>query len=188
MPVRTFLALDLDAAILDRLEQAQRRIGESGDRIRWVDVKNLHVTLNFLGDVPDDTIHDVCSIAAEVASRVEPFEFDVRGVQCVPPKGPLRMIWGGVHDATGRMAWLHDELAAALSGMGLKEEERSFKPHITLARVKFAAEPDAVRRVAAKLAQEDFGVQHAEELVAYSSILTDEGPIYTPLTRAPLGE
>jgi 2'-5' RNA ligase len=66
-------------------------------------------------------------------------------------------------------------------------ESRPFKPHITLARIKFARDPDAIRESAAVYSEKHFGSQRAAELVVYSSTLTPNGPIYTPLARAPIG-
>jgi len=187
MPMRTFLSLDLDEVIRDRLLAAAAAVGSGGAKMKWVDDQQLHVTLKFLGDVPDERINEVCSIASEVAEGVESFEFHVQGMTCVPPGGSqLRMIWAGVDDPTGRMGVLHERLDEALSGLGLKEEDRAFKPHITLARVRFVKDASVLRAAAQRYLHEAFGTQHAEELVAYSSKLTSEGPIYTPLAKAKL--
>ncbi len=66
MPTRTFLAIDLDDAILDRLEAAQKSLDDGQSKINWVARPNVHLTLNFLGDVPDEILSDVCAIAAGV--------------------------------------------------------------------------------------------------------------------------
>ena len=187
MATRTFLALDLDEAILDRLLAVQRKLDAEGGSVRWVERANLHVTLNFLGDVSDELMVEVCELSAAAAGEVEPFEFDVRGLICTPPRGPLRMLWGGIADPTGRLAKLQAGLSDALAGLGLKEEDRAYRPHITLARIKSPKGSDRLRAAAARLAGEDFGVQHAEQVVAYSSVLTEDGPIYTRVARFGLG-
>ncbi|MFB3893445.1 MAG: RNA 2',3'-cyclic phosphodiesterase [Phycisphaerae bacterium] len=188
MAVRTFLAIDLDGAILDRLEAAQKSLDDGASKVNWVARPNVHLTLNFLGDVPDEILSDVCAIAAGAAAKVEPFEIEVAGVVAMPPRGPLRMFWAGVNDPTGRLAALQDGLAVSLTGLRLRQEERAFKPHITLARVKFARNPAQLRQSAAALAAQEFGIQHVEEVVAYASRLTSDGPIYTPIARAKLGK
>ncbi|HUT56598.1 MAG TPA: RNA 2',3'-cyclic phosphodiesterase [Phycisphaerae bacterium] len=185
--MRTFLALDLDDAILDGLDRVMRELDDPAAKIRWVQRANQHLTMLFLGEVPDETLSQVCDLAAAAAGQVEAFDYQVRGVQCVPPRGGLRMIWAGVLDPSGGLAALHGELAAALSGLGLHEEDRAFKPHITLARVKFAPDPGNIRRRAEPLRDTDFGARHAEELVVYGSKLTPGGPVYAPVSRAPLG-
>ena len=188
MPARTFLALDLDETIRDRLLAVKDRIGASGAKIRWVDRPQLHVTLKFLGDVPDELAAEVCARVAEAASRVQPFDFDVRGVLCVPPSGrTLRMFWAGVQDPTSRMAELHRHLDAALAALGLKDEDRAFRPHVTLARVRFVKDPQPLRAAAEPCRDEQFGAQHAGDVVVYTSLLTPGGPVYTPVAQPLLG-
>lgn len=187
MSVRTFLAVDLDAAILDRLAGVQAKLDDPSSKISWVARENLHITLNFLGDVPDEMLAQVCDIAAAVAGLVPSFEVDIAGLTVTPPGGNPRMFWADVKDPTGGLTVMHEELDAALEGLGLRQEERSFRPHITLARIKYAARPAALRHSAAELAKIEFGIQHVDELVAYSSQLTRDGPIYAPIARAKLG-
>lgn len=187
MGIRTFLALDMDDAILDGLEEVRSKVDDPRSRIRWVARENLHLTLRFLGDVPGDVVGKVCEIATDVAGQIDPFEFDVRGIACVPPRGGIRMFWVNVVDTGGTLMELHEILATRLSGMGLKEENRSFKPHITLARARFVHDPEGLRETARIYTDRDFGTQHTDELVTYSSQLTPAGPIYVPLSRAPMG-
>ena len=189
MATRTFFALDLDDHVRDRLVDAQQRLDCTSAKVRWVARQQLHVTLQFLGDVDDDTIGRVCSLAAEAAVAVEPFDFHVRRIICVPPGGRMRMFWAGAIDPTGRLAQLHAGLADALGQLGFQRESRGFKPHVTMARIKFANARGSsdLRAAAADLADEDFGTQHAVKLTAYASRLTPQGPRYTPLATPTLG-
>ena len=187
MSFRTFLALDLDEEILDALGEAEDRIVDPLAKMSWTPRSNLHVTLHFLGDVMDDMITEVCEIMADVAAQVDPFDFEVQGLAAVPGGGPLRMIWAKIADPTGEMGALHELLGADLSNLGLRIEQRRFQPHVTLARIKYAHDPRAIRAAAALEAETDFGHQHVSEVVAYTSQLSPGGSIYTPICRAPLG-
>jgi 2'-5' RNA ligase len=186
MPLRTFVALDLDEHILDGLCKAQRELDDPADRLKWIERVNLHVTLKFLGDVQETRINDVCKLAAEAAATVEAFDYDVRGLVCTPSHGPLRMVWAGVTDPSGLMNVLHEQLDAALAEMGYRQENRQFRPHITVARVKRVQNAAAFRAAVRTYDDFDFGGQHADQVAAYTSTLTDEGPIYTPLCHVPL--
>jgi len=188
MGVRTFLALDIDEGAREGLVATCRRLEHRGANFKPVEGNNLHVTLVFLGDVADELLPQVCSRAVEAASAIEPFDFDVKGLVCVPPQGQLRMVWACVTDPNGRMARLQALLADAMAELGLRTEERGFKPHITLARIKYAAHPEQFRKAVGELAGADFGIKHAEELVAYTSRLTPSGPIYTPIAKPKLGK
>lgn len=188
MSVRTFLAVDLNETILDAIEQVKLRLGETDGKIRWTDRRNLHVTLQFLGEVADETVAEICARTADAARQVEPFDVAVRGIACVPPTGrQLRMVWANVDDSSGEFGALHEIVAMEMSGMGLREENRRFKPHVTLARVKFLRDVDGFRDAAEQYRNRDFGTQSVSQVTVYSSTLTPTGPVYTSVARVPLG-
>ena len=187
MANRIFLALDLDDEARRRLQAAQDKLSRCGGKIRWVAPRNIHITLCFLGDIGDDLLAEACRAAEQVASRHEPFDFEVRGVQCIPPSGRLRMLWTTSPDTDGKITSLQAGLAETLSALGLPKEDRKFLPHATLARVKFVKDAAALRRAAAELADTDFGTVGAAQVVVYSSELGPDGPTYTPVATARLG-
>ena len=184
--MRTFMALDIDSRIRQRLACLRQQLNARDAKIRWVEPENLHVTLNFLGEVADSSLPAVCEAATSAAAEIEPFDFDVRGLCCVPKGSRPTMIWAGVSDDTMRMAELQEQLAARLESLGFRRDSRPFKPHITVARIKSARNPRPLQQAVAILADIDVGRRHAEELVVYSSQLTLSGPIYAPVATAPL--
>ena len=188
MALRTFIALDLDADLRKRVGAIAAAFDSCDAKVRWTDPAQLHVTLSFLGDVQDNMMAQVCSTVADVSGRIEPFEFEVRGVEPVPPEGrQLRMFWVGIAETAGRLATLHDALAEALADLGYRPEARRFRPHITLARVKSVRDAQALRDRMAVCRDERFGRQLVGEVITYTSMLTSAGPVHTPAARAPLG-
>ena len=187
MAIRTFLALDLDAPIRDRLAAAARGLPQADSRIRWVAPENLHVTLKFLGDVPETDAAEVCNAVVELAGRIEPFDFDIVHLRCVPPGGKVRMIWADVREPSGQMASMFEQAESALSELGFPRERRGFHPHVTLGRVKSIRSPRELREAAERHAQSHFGAERAEEVVVYSSELTPRGPIYAAMARGRMG-
>jgi 2'-5' RNA ligase len=186
--VRTFLALDIDAAARDRLIAAVGEIdGAGGAKVRWVARQNLHVTLRFLGDVADEALADVCRATCEAARPVDPIPFDVPGLVCVPPGGrQVRMVWAAVREPTGQLARLHERLETALAPLGFRPEGRPFRPHITVGRVKFARDAAALRSAVEAFRAVGFGQQRAGDVVIYGSELTADGPVYTAMGEASL--
>ena len=185
MAIRTFLALDLDAAIRDRLVEAVAEMPQAGAKLRWVARENLHVTVKFLGDVEEGDAAAACEAAAEAAAGIPPFEFTVRGLLCRPSGGrQLRMIWAGVDEPTGQLAAAFEALESALDPLGFPRERRAFHPHITLARIKSAPDPAAFRAAVRRHAETHFGTKAAEGFTVYQSDLRPTGPIYTPMTHA----
>ena len=187
MPIRTFLALPLEEGIVSKLVKVQHVLMDAGAKVRWVDHENLHVTVKFLGYVQDKHLNDVCQAAKEVAQAVDPFDFTVRGISAVPPTGQLRMVWVHIDDHGGAMAKLNEVAEKVFAGLGFKQENRQFRPHLTLGRVKGGLNVDKLRAAAAEFAEEDFGIQGADELIVFSSRLAHEGPEYQPLATIGLG-
>ncbi|NLW86361.1 MAG: RNA 2',3'-cyclic phosphodiesterase [Planctomycetes bacterium] len=192
MPTRTFLALDLDDAVLDSLEEARRRLVDGVDDkgIRWVVRENLHVTLAFAGSVNDEQLADICREVRPICQAIEPFDFQLKGVTCQPPGGHRcpRMIWANIEDPTGRLAMLQDSINGMMGSMGLRSEVREYLPHVTMARINSCRDAEGLRNRAKKLASMDLGVQHADEIVICASILAQTGAQYRPLARFPLGD
>ncbi|MFW6132293.1 MAG: RNA 2',3'-cyclic phosphodiesterase [Planctomycetota bacterium] len=186
--MRTFIALDIDEETRKALAPLERSVPRRGAKIRWTAPDNLHVTLHFLGEVEDERLTELCETIAAAAGEIEPFDFAVEGALCVPAGGrKLRMIWANVAEQTGRLAALHAALGNVLEGLGFRQERRAFRPHITLARVKYARRPEQVRRAVAAHAETRFGTPYADEVVIYTSELTKDGPVYTAAARLPLG-
>ena len=158
-----------------------------GAKVHPVEAANIHVTLNFLGEVADETLNDVCLAVADVAAAVEPFEFAVRGVRCMPPQGRPRIVWADVDDPAGRLATLQKDLTDAMADLGFRPDHRKYHAHLTIARVKHVQVPGALRGSADQYADKDFGTHLAEQVTTYTSLLTPEGPVYTAAAHAPLG-
>ncbi len=187
MSLRTFLALPLDEVIVERLVEVQRSLSSAGARVRWVDGKNLHLTIKFLGDVTDDQLGDVCRVAGEVASQIEPFEFSVARVTSVPPVGAMRMVWVGIDEQTGKLNRLYELLEKSYAAMGFGKESRSFRPHLTLGRVKSGQNVRQLREDVSEIADTEFGIASINEMIVFSSKLTPAGPIYSPMVTVKLG-
>ncbi|MCD4699235.1 MAG: RNA 2',3'-cyclic phosphodiesterase [Phycisphaerae bacterium] len=195
MSLRAFLALPLDEVIVERLVEVQRSLASAGARVRWVGAENLHLTIKFLGDVADEQLPDVCRAAEEVSAQIEPFEFSVASVISVPPAvrlrsrqaGAMRMVWVGVDEPAGRLERLHELLEESYADMGFPKENRSFRPHLTLGRVKSGRNVRELRQAVDEIAETAFGIASVNEVIVFSSQLTPDGPVYSPLAKVKLG-
>jgi len=187
MATRTFLAVPLDERVVAGLAKAQQVLSGTGTRMRWVARENLHLTVKFLGDVADADLADVCRVASEIAAEIDPHEFVVRGLTAIPPSGQLRMVWANVVEPTGQLEALASLAEDSYGAMGFKRENRRFRPHLTLGRVKSGHNVAALREAVADFAGTDFGATRAEKLIVFGSRLTPAGPIYTPLATAAVG-
>ena len=187
MSLRVFLALDFDEPVKKQLLRLQERLTGVGAEVRWVRAEHIHLTMKFLGDVPDTVAADVCRLGQNLAAEFEPFEFTAVGAGCFSNHGRPRVIWVGVEDPSGSVRRLHDRIETTLAPLGLRRELRAFKPHITLGRVRSARNALELRAEVERNKTFQAGTQQAREITIYSSQLSPEGPVHTVMSRAVFG-
>ncbi|GMU24760.1 MAG: hypothetical protein AMXMBFR13_48320 [Phycisphaerae bacterium] len=182
--MRCFIAIELDPDTRERLTELQNQLSGIERAVRWTRADQLHLTLKFFGDVSDADVAQVCRIAQDVAAQIPAFDLIVRGTGCFPPGGNVRIVWAGLPDPPPELVACQQTLEEAYVPLGFPKENRPFRPHLTLGRVK---DPGLSRRIReAVQTHESFsaGSFTASELVVFQSILSPKGPEYTPLAHA----
>ena len=189
--MRIFIALDIDDAIRGRIARFVEGIREFAPDLRWVRPESLHVTLKFIGEKPAEMVEQVKTALSPIMANAFPLSF--RDYGFFPKSKSPRVLWVGIEAAAdlGRLAAIIDDATAAL---GIAKDDRSFSPHLTLARAGSAApgrqQGDRVNRRFAKLQERltalsspDFGTMTAREFFLYQSQTLREGPRYSKIAR-----
>lgn len=184
---RTFIAIEAIDAVQAAALSAIDLLRDASANVKWVEPDNLHWTLQFLGDLTDRDMADVCVRVPRAVAAHHAFELTASGLNAFPSVRKARTIWLGATTGADRLAALHRSIDEALTPLGFRGEGRGFTPHVTLGRVgrTGTAGPQLVAQLAA-LAEYDGGSMEVAEVVVYASELTRDGPAYTPLARAPL--
>lgn len=186
--VRTFVAVEISSEMRLRAGQLIDRLSSTAAKVRWVEPHNLHFTLKFLGDVDLLDIPQLCEAVTGAVAELPPFEIEALGAGAFPDLHNPRTVWLGVGRGTEAMVELHDAVERALTTLGFRREQRRYRPHVTLGRVRGAgpANLELAERLA-KLADFPGGIASIEEVVVFSSELGRDGPSYEVLASAPLG-
>jgi RNA 2',3'-cyclic 3'-phosphodiesterase len=185
--VRTFVAVEVWPEIRERTKSIINRLKETTAKVTWVKHDQMHLTMNFLGDVEMNEIPAVCKAVAEAARPFTPFDVEMAGIGVFPSYDNPRTIWLGVGDGAERLIELHSALERQLGELGFRIEARRFRPHLTIGRVRSL--PDGPGQLAGLLKQQaDFeaGPMMVSELTVFSSELGREGPTYEPLGHGEL--
>jgi len=188
--IRSFIAVDLSPEVQKELELLREQLMQQckGLSVRWVEVKNIHVTLKFLGDVPESDLEKLFKIMQDAASRQPAFELGAVGLGAFPNIHHPRVIWVGVQASPGLAAlqtWIDEDT----DRLGYASEQRKFSPHLTLGRVGDHISPGDARRIGEILAQSKVGVLgrcFIDAVHYYRSDLYRDGPVYTRLFSAML--
>lgn len=161
----------------------QQALGRLGWPVRWVTPDRCHITLKFFGDTPRADVADLTGRVADVASRSRPLRLRTAGLGAFPTPTRPRVIWVGLQGDVSELERLAQNVDAATGGT----RSESFRPHITLGRVREGAESisnfaGAVERL--KHDAVEFGVDSIDVI---RSVLGPGGPTYTTLATLPLG-
>jgi 2'-5' RNA ligase len=168
---RLFTAIDLPRTVHDSLLPLCTGVPGA----RWARREQMHLTLRFIGEV--DTAQFASIRAALQRVRVSPFSIALKGVGQFPPRGVPRVLWVGVQAEPG-LAQLYAQIQAALKPVGVEAETRPYAPHITLARLKNAPQPESVRQFLAQHSGYASSAIAVDAFTLYSSILAPGGAAY----------
>ena len=183
--IRLFVAIAIPEPVRDRM--ALLAGGVPG--AKWIDSENMHLTLRFIGEVPEDRMADIHHGLSRI--RQPAFDLILSGIGYFKQGRNPTVLWVGV-ERNDALQQLHDRIEQALQREGFDSDGRRYSPHITLARLQRA--PEA--KVAAFVAQHNlFRTQpiRVETFALFSSFLSSSGSIYTveaeyPLTDLPLAD
>jgi len=187
MKLRTFIAVELPDDLRARAVAVARQLATVAPEVKWVEPQSLHWTLQFLGNVEEREIGEICAAVAEAVLAHEPFDLQLRGAGAFPSSDRPRTLWLGVGQGQDEMIALQASIERSIEPLGFRGEARRYTPHLTIGRPGRGGRPGELARELAALADYDGGTMLVDEVTVYSSELTRGGPIYTPLGIAPLG-
>jgi RNA 2',3'-cyclic 3'-phosphodiesterase len=187
MPMtRTFIAVEVADGVRSRAAELISCLRGEG-KVSWVAPSNMHITLKFLGDQPDEAVAAICQAVREGAASVDPFEFCCQGAGAFPSIQRPRTLWLGVSEGLAEFRQLHAAIDESLARRRFPKDRQQFRPHLTLGRVRSAG-PQVAPLSDALQAYQDFdgGRTAVDEVTVFASQLAPSGPTYDVLARAPL--
>lgn len=187
MSIRTFIAVELGSSVTSRAAQLINRLQVSDVKATWVKPQNMHLTLKFLGDVPDHEIPEICKLVQQAVSDIPSFELVFRGCGAFPTIENPRTVWLGVDEGGEEIGLVHEAIDIALKKLRFPRETRRFQPHLTLGRIRDSGPGVAeLSRLIAENADFDGDLSIVDEVVTFASFLERNGPQHDAMGRAEL--
>jgi RNA 2',3'-cyclic 3'-phosphodiesterase len=191
MGIRSFIAIEVPLELIERIAGAQREIERvtkaNADTVRWTRPEQMHVTLKFLGNVPDDRLGALERALAEAVVGSVPFELSLENFGCFPsPRNPS-VLWVGLGGQVTAIRQLQRRIEAQTHGFSSQEENREYHPHLTIGRIRERGKDS--RRLAEGLSQfrlSDGNQWIVREVVLMRSNLSPHGAIHIRLATAQL--
>jgi 2'-5' RNA ligase len=180
--MRLFTGIDLPEEVRERLERLLMHLRACA-HLKWSPVYNLHVTLKFIGEWPEDRLPQLDAALRGMAPR-EPIPAEVKGLGWYPNPHHPRVFWAGV-DGGDALTKLVKDIDGATAGIGVASEDRPFNAHLTLARIKEPAPLQALRSAIAQLESVEFGAFQVDRVCLFRSQPGSAGSIYTKLSEYP---
>lgn len=183
--VRTFIALDLSADTKKELSRIINVMRSAHASVKWVSPKTAHLTLKFLGEVPEDQLEFLSDTLQSSVSTVKPFNFTMDGLGAFPGWGFTKILWAGIGEGSEEVKKLASCVNDSLSSKGFKSAEQEFRPHLTFGRLKMPRNKHKLKALAEETVVNP-AVSHISKVTLFKSVLTPEGAVHTPITIADL--
>jgi 2'-5' RNA ligase len=180
--MRLFTGLDLPGEVVRALDTLLNRLRPAAD-IKWSPPANLHITIRFIGEWPEERLPDLRAALGGIPDRPA-IPIHIRDLGFFPNSHSPRIFWAGVEAPD--LAALASETDRALQTQDLKPEDRPFNPHLTLARIKAPVPLHKLRETIAALPSLEFGNFRADRFFLYRSRLGPTGSLYAKLAEFPL--
>lgn len=179
--IRTFLALDLPVDIRKQISNWQSNFRDYNiSGLKWVETENLHVTLQFAGDIRESDLADLIDFLGNEIEEQSPVQLTGAKIDIIPGKIP-RIIWIEFKNQQSSMARLVKKFRNKLNETGYATDNKPLRYHVTLARIKKRLPEYFVQKIlTTELKISDFV---AEDITLYRSILRPEGPVYESLAE-----
>ncbi len=182
--MRTFIAIELPQEIKDKLSKLQALLKKTGADVKWVEPKNIHLTLKFLGEIDEAKSTEITGIIEETAKDSKKFQVDLSSLGAFPKIEFPRVIWVAINKGDKEIKILAEKLEEKIEKLGIPREERTFSSHITIGRLKCPVNKDKLVKTLREIGNyfesgnTEFDVS---KITLLKSTLSSGGPTYEPL-------
>jgi len=184
---RVFCAIEVSGDVRQQVSNHIGALRQGHDQVHasWVIHTNLHLTIRFIGNIALRKVDTLRAAAARAVNGLVRFPIVFEGTGVFPGLNSPRVLWIGVNDASAGLAQLYARLEKECTGSGFAQDDRSFTPHLTLARVR---EPSQARALAEDHLRSEFLPIEmlVSELLVIRSQMSSKGSTYTVMSRHPL--
>ncbi len=183
--MRLFVAIELDENLRGKVEDIENQIRTCDCDVKFVEPENLHFTLKFLGEVPEQGVKEIEERISALVKGVKQFRLSLEGFGYFGKPDYMRSLWIDV--GKGK-----DELVKLIEGMNqnlnhIRREVHEANPHLTIGRVKSGRNREALLETVNSLKDVKLGEMLVKFVKLKQSTLTKKGPIYTDLRSFELG-
>ncbi len=176
--MRLFFGVEIPDRVRARLARVQSLLRDSQADVRWVEPRNTHFTLAFLGQVDDNEIGVLDKLACHAAATTPSVFLTLEGLGTFPDRLRPRVVWVGVTGKLEPLIGLHQALRRGLADLGFWVDRRPFRPHVTLGRIKRSRRLGTLDEHITANENKVIGSFEMQRFVLFQSRLSRDGPRY----------
>lgn len=182
--IRLFYGIDLSGEVKDTVTDFLNEYKKLNDNIKWVKPDNFHITLRFLGDTTIDKLASLKRITDSLVVEFSREKFSLKGVGCFPNVRYPRILWLGISGVSEYLKSVYKSLNEHLLDVGIPEDTRVFKPHITIGRIKGGSPSEDLKNMLRDNEDRYFIDSELKSITLFKSTLTNQGAVYKDLHRS----
>ncbi len=184
--MRTFIAIEIPENIKQQMVEVQRRIRNAAVDASWPRPEGMHLTLKFLGDIPESKIPDITNALRLAVEGISRFPLGIQGVGTFPNARNARVVWLAVTGDLEKLTLLQAGVEDAMARLGMERENRAFSPHLTLARIKYIRSRESLLEAIEQVKDVKLPGFQVNAVSLMKSELKRSGAEYTEIARVEL--
>jgi 2'-5' RNA ligase len=186
MVMRTFIAIEIPQEIKQQMAELQLRLKSSRVDASWPRSEGIHLTLKFLGEVPEGKLPEIMNGLRSAAQGTGGFRLEVAGTGAFPNPKSARVVWVGLSGDVGKLGRLQEAVERAMTDIGFAREDRKFTPHLTLGRIKYIRSRDVWLKAMDEIKDVSLSAFDVDAVSLIKSELKPSGAVYTEMGRVEL--
>ena len=181
--IRSFLAIELPDTLKFKISEYISALSDCTENVKWVNSNNLHLTLKFLGNQPEDKINRLIPCLIQAGNAVSSFQLKTSMIGAFPNTRKPRVLWLGAEcDPKQNTQLLKNWIENTLEPIGLEKDDKKLKAHLTLGRVKYPEDYSSLWNYIEAHPFKPFSFE-VKQFVLMRSILKPDGPKYSVLQK-----
>jgi 2'-5' RNA ligase len=186
--MRLFIALALPTEVEQKLGQTIVLLKKSQAPVKWVKPENIHLTLRFLSETDPALVPNLKKLIDRIGAESSPLRIVSNKIGAFPNLKRPRVLFAGLDgNDIEKMSELAAEIESGVRTLGFEPDERAFRPHLTLGRLRDPRRTEDLPDIMNNLSFEPIEFVF-DKLVLFKSTLTPTGPIYDRLHEITLAE
>jgi len=183
--MRLFIASPLSHETEQFLAEIIFDLKQKRGRVKWVDSKNIHLTLKFLGETDENKVEPIKDAIQQASIKHNKIDSHIDKIGVFPNINRPRVIWAGLSEGVEALRALARDTENAMADLGFEKEKRPFKSHLTMGRVKEDSGLYDLKEAIKSYKIESQPIAF-DKIVLFKSTLTRSGPIYDRLFEVAL--